>query len=178
MMSEYLWDKTGEDGEIEGLETVLSGFRYQPMAPPALPVAISVATTKASWWKFSLAFAVPACLLLAMVIGFWLTRQGAERAVTQPIATQNQTPDTTPAVRAAEPEFVKEATPQIVRTIFTPEPKHRSRNLVQTSLRKRQPKFDTLTSEELDAYNQVKLALSITSSKLKVVSDTINRAED
>ena len=40
MNEEYLWDKTGEDAEIEQLENMLAAFRYQEIAPPALPAKI------------------------------------------------------------------------------------------------------------------------------------------
>ena len=37
MNEDYLWDKTGEDPEIEKLENALQVFRYKETAPPALP---------------------------------------------------------------------------------------------------------------------------------------------
>ena len=37
MKDDYLWDKTGEDAEIQGLENALKAFRYQESEPPALP---------------------------------------------------------------------------------------------------------------------------------------------
>ena len=40
MNEEYLWDKTGEDAEIQQLENALAAFRYQETAPPALPSKI------------------------------------------------------------------------------------------------------------------------------------------
>ena len=41
MNNDYLWDKTGEDAEIESLENLLGGLRFQPTAPPALPAAVA-----------------------------------------------------------------------------------------------------------------------------------------
>jgi len=183
MNNDYLWDKSGEDREIEGLEDLLSGQRYQQTAPPALPVAVELNTAaKAPWWKFSLAFAVPACLLAVVLIGFWMARQGTEL---QAFKQDNNVPlqifvpqEPVKESEAVEPEIAKDAAPKPVKTIFTPEAKKRSNRAVNTAYRRPQTKFDSLTSEERFAYDQLMLALSITGSKLKVVSDTINRTED
>ena len=37
MNEEYLWNKTGSDAEIEGLENALKAFSYKQTAPPELP---------------------------------------------------------------------------------------------------------------------------------------------
>ena len=179
MNKDYLWDKTGEDMEIEGLESLLASLRYQPTAPPALPVAFELTTaTKAPGWKFSLTFAVPACLLIAVFAGFWMTRQTPQLRVVNevneiqpPIASHDPISETD----ESEP---KKTTPKLVRTVFTPGSKKKARTAIRAKYRKPSPKLDTLTSEERFAYDQLMLALSITGSKLKVVSDTINRAED
>ncbi len=36
MKEDYLWDKTGENHEIERLENALKMFRYKETAPPSL----------------------------------------------------------------------------------------------------------------------------------------------
>lgn len=186
MKNDYLWDKTGDDTAIKGLENLLSGLKYQPTAPPVLPVAIELKPEKAPWWKFSLAFAVPACVLIVALAGFWMTRPtpqlqaGNEVKETPPAnVIQQPAPRNSTETRASEPEIAKSTPPKMVTTLFTPEPRKKPKTYaVQAKYRKRQPRIETLTSEERFAYNQLKLALSITGSKLKVVSDTINRAED
>ncbi|MFT3745310.1 MAG: hypothetical protein QM785_13580 [Pyrinomonadaceae bacterium] len=189
MNNDYLWDKTGDDAEIEGLENLLCGLKYQPTAPPVLPVAIELkAEPKRPWWKFSLAFAVPACVLVVVLAGFWMTRPTQQLQAVNEV-TRSQPPSASSQIPAAETrietnktdsEITKDKSPKLVTTLYTPQPKKREKtHAVQATYRKRQPKqFDTLTSEERFAYDQLKLALSITGSKLKVVSDTINRAED
>lgn len=186
MKNDYLWDKSGDDAEIEGLENLLSGLKYQPTAPPVLPVAIELKAVKAPWWKFSLAFAVPAGLLFAVLAGFWMTRSTPQlQAVNElveaplPVRSQNPVTENKTETEKREAEVEKETSPKMVTTLFTPAPKKKaSTHVVRAKYRKPQPKFDTLTSEERFAYDQLMLALSITGSKLKVVSDTINRAED
>ncbi|HQZ98272.1 MAG TPA: hypothetical protein PLP21_18275 [Pyrinomonadaceae bacterium] len=182
MNNDYLWDKSGDDAEIKGLENLLSGLKYQPTAPPVLPVSIELKAVKAPWWKLSLAFAVPACVLIAVFAGVWMTRQPPQFQAVREIK-EIQTPAETQVpvteTKSTEAEIEKDVSPKMVTTLFKPEPKKKSTAYaVQAKYRKRQPKFDTLTSEERFAYNQLMLALSITGSKLKVVSDTINRAED
>ncbi|MBK6590715.1 MAG: hypothetical protein IPG22_20775 [Acidobacteria bacterium] len=186
MNNDYLWDKSGDDAEIKGLENLLSGLKYQPTAPPVLPVSIDLKAVKAPWWKLSLALAVPACVLFAVLAGIWMTRptpqlQAVNELKETPLTNVSQEPATrnSTETKASEPDIAKNTLPKVVTTLFTPEPKKKTKTYaVQAKYRKRQPKFDTLTSEERFAYDQLKLALSITGSKLKVVSDTINRAED
>lgn len=188
MNNDYLWDKTGDDAEIEGLENLLSGLKYQPTDPPVLPVVIELkAESKTPWWKFSLAFAVPACLLIAILAGFWITRPTQRlQAVnglkeTLPASGSSQIPSAVnnPEANKQETEIAKDTSPKLITTLYTTKPKRKEMtHAVETRYRKRQPKFESLTSEEKFAYDQLKLALSITGSKLKVVADTINRAED
>ncbi len=186
MNNDYLWNKTGDDAEIKGLENLLSGLKYQPTAPSVLPIAIELKSVKAPWWKFSLAVAVPACVLIAVLAGFWMTRPTPQlqainelKEVQPPVVSQVPVAETEAEPRKSEPDIAKDTTPKMVTTLFTPEPKKRSKKFaVQAKFRKKVQKFDTLTSEERFAYDQLMLALTITSSKLKVVSDTINRSED
>ncbi len=60
MKEDYLWNKTGNDPEIEKLENALKAFRYQETAPPALPAKIIPFETKTSRGFFRLAFAFTA----------------------------------------------------------------------------------------------------------------------
>ena len=183
MNNDYLWDKTGDDTEIKGLENLLSGLKYQPTAPPVLPVAIELKASTALWWKFSLGFAVPACVLIAVLAGFWMTRPTPQlQAVNEVDQIQTPLPQSQNPVaetKITKVEIAKGAPAKMVTTLFNPAPKKKPKTYaVQAKYRKRQQRFDTLTSEERFAYDQLMLALSITGSKLKVVSDTINRAED
>lgn len=131
-----------------------------------------------------MAFAVPACLLFAVLAGFWMTPptpQSMAAKVTEiqpPGVSQNPAAETKAETKTGEAEKAKDNSPKIVTTLFTPSPGKKVKNAVRAKYRIREPKYDTLTSEERFAYDQLKLALSITGSKLKVVSDTINRAED
>lgn len=184
MNNDYLWDKTGDDEEVKGLETLLSGLKYQPTAPPMLPIEIKLKGSRAPWWRLS--FAIPPCLLIAVLAGFWMTRispqprtMNGEKGIGMPLATND--PPRKPENPAQNPAnlIAKAPSPKTVTTHFTLEPERRRRNIaIKVNYRKRQTKFDTLTSEERFAYDQLMLALSITGSKLRVVSDKINPTED
>lgn len=186
MKSDYLWDKSGGDAEIEGLERLLSGFKYEPTAPPR-PAAVAVnEPARTPWWKFSLAFAVPACLLFAVALGFWATQPGKLDSSSASIGTQSmqniqeeKLGSIQPNVGPADKENTKSEVPKPVKTVFVPAAKSNSWRVTNTKHRQtRRLQTETLTAEEKFAYDQLKLALSITGSKLKVVSDTVNRAED
>jgi hypothetical protein len=186
MKDDYLWDKKGSDAEVEGLEDLLASFRYESVAPPRLPVeSITSQPQNAVWWKFSLTFAVPACLLIVIGIGFLLTRTGNDQqAVTLPNETalplsrlERSPTSEAPKLSSEDPEVNPPAEIKTVKTIYTQPVK--AQKPIRTKYRAAKARqFETLTSEERFAYDQLRLALSITGEKLKVVTDTVNRAED
>lgn len=69
-MSDYLWDKSGErDEDVESLEELLGGLRYQPR-PLELPVEMSVRESRRRLFWF--AYAAAAALALTAFAGLWL----------------------------------------------------------------------------------------------------------
>jgi hypothetical protein len=74
-MSDYLWDKTGEaDPEVERLEELLGGLRFQPRTfevPATLPFAPRRATPARAPFNWS-RLAVAASLLVTLAFGAWL----------------------------------------------------------------------------------------------------------
>lgn len=81
MKQDYLWDKSGAvDPEIEGLENALAAFRYQEVAPPALPAKVLAfpeqVVEKTARWRFSFRFAFAACaaaVLIALGVSYQLS---------------------------------------------------------------------------------------------------------
>ncbi|CAN5351713.1 hypothetical protein BH10ACI2_BH10ACI2_11840 [soil metagenome] len=184
MNEDYLWDKTCSDAEIEGLENMLSAFRYRETEAPGLPaVNIVSVVEKAPWWRFSLGFAFAGAMAF-VVMGaglFWLIpRYNAEvstvrkeisgRAIETPVGNNVPTTErsfsSVPVSKtvSAQPRAVK----QVVHTAFRPQ---------RTVAKEEKVEVKDLTKEEKFAYNQLLLALSITSSKLKVVQDTIDNVK-
>lgn len=79
-MSEYLWDKTGEDEEVERLEELLSEFRHRPRALelPAEAGVRGVGQFRAPGLFRPARLAAAAALLLAVLAGALLViRRGA-----------------------------------------------------------------------------------------------------
>ena len=186
MSEDYLWDKTGKDQEIERLENLLSVFRYQQTDPPILPTTEVVPVAeKAPRFRFSFAFAF-AGAMAAVLIGFglfWLIPREREVAVVgpQPPVATVKMPITNPVSakqpeqsvssvsknEAIRPRFIKHTVPVAFK----------QRNVVAKAVQKK-VRFEDLTQEEKFAYGQLMLALSITSSKLQAVRQTIDQIEN
>jgi len=187
MSEDYLWDKTGKDQEIERLENMLSVFQYQETDPPVLPTTTFVPVAeKAPRFRFSFAFAF-AGPMAAVLIGFglfWLIPREREVAVVgpqPPVATVKvpianapvspeqpaQSVSSVSKNDATRPSFIKHPVPVAFK----------QRNVVAKAVQKK-VRFEDLTQEEKYAYGQLMLALSITSSKLQAVRQTIDQIEN
>jgi hypothetical protein len=72
MMDDYLWDKSGEpDEEVERLEELLGGLRYQPRELE-LPETLQLAhAPRRKYWP---SLAAAAALILAGLAGLWLVQ--------------------------------------------------------------------------------------------------------
>jgi hypothetical protein len=185
MNDEYLWQKTGTDPEIEKLEKKLDVFRYRE-TPLNIPVVENVVeTARVPRWRISLAFAFAASamagVLAAVVLFKFQTRPRLklcsfaspelETASPPPAAAPIEEKKTTTAPKVV-PQFAEIKRSKIIRT---------------QSASERRPKFKdvrpstsvaTLSPEERYAYRQLMLALSISSSKLKLVEDSIKGNEN
>lgn len=196
MENDYLWDKTGEDKEIERLENALKSFRYQPTAPPILPAKVLKIEKKPKFSLFPkiLRFAVAGTAGLAfgyfVTLGIWY--QFFNKKIDN-IGEYNQ-----PLVQAANVEKQaqpansnpntkpKDAEPKIVYLVDKKPVQTRTATLIQNTKavfqqptrRIRQTKVIHLTKEEKYAYEQLILALSITGSKLKEVKDKANGVDE
>jgi hypothetical protein len=189
MKEEYLWNKTGEDSEIERLEKTLAVFRYQETEPPALPAKIVPFEKKTSRVFFRLAFGFAAFATLVVVcLGVWFQFSSGKIEVAKDFPKSVETPIVAkvrdeiivknpdvltvkkiePAKQSIEPKVlkVKKVIPITIR----------QNNSIARKIESKKPSLK-LTEEEKYAYSQLMLALSITSSKLKLVEDKIYGAE-
>lgn len=198
-MNDYLWDKTGSNPEIEKLEKALQIFRYEEIAPPVIPAKILPFVKKKSARKsFPFLRAIAACLALASIsLGVWILVSNTnkeiagdvlqefvvEPKVANPInrASENQTP--------AKPQVNDKPTLQKTlhieqksapKSVLTSKlgAKNAGRNRVSVQRSKDAEKIIRLTEEEKYAYEQLMLALSITSKKLKLVKEKIDGTEN
>jgi hypothetical protein len=183
MNEDYLWDKTGEDPEIEKLENALQAFRYRETAPPALPANAVPSEKETPRRFFQFAFAFAACAACVVILlGVWFQFSSNKIEVVEDL-TETISPPT-----VSDEIFVKEPDITTVEIINFPKPTAKQ-NVVKirksVPLIARQNKTTTarnievkkpsvkLTEEEKYAYEQLMLALSITGSKLKLVKDKV-----
>lgn len=186
MNEDYLWDKTGTDPEIERLEKALSLFRANESAGFQTGFAAEPQKPSTNIFAFRFAFPAFAAVIAAIALGLGLqsivfdSRQKILRAAAGAqvvLRIENHSAD------KADPEtFEKSTVPLNVKTAeFIPRPNKRKKlNFIQAkklepSVKDEKirpdPAIVVLTAEERHAYEQLMLALSITSDKLKMVKD-------
>ena len=186
MTEDYLWDKTGEDAEIARLENALQAFRYTETAPPELPqkVFAVVPKTPRRFFRFGFAFAAFASLIIIFSV-VWLQFNKSELPANESVAAINppkkevkftdelidRTPENLPVkIKQTTNRFVK--TNAVKTRRITAPNKAFQRNI------KAQSPTEPLTAEEKYAYDQLMLALSVTSSSLKIVKEKVTGIED
>jgi len=189
MKEDYLWDKTGEDSEIENLENALRVFRYKETAPPELPAKVLPFRNETPRQSLRFAMAMAACVMFGVIaLGVWLQvlknnmETGVDSAET--IKPQNES-------RQTEIPFVpKPVEPFLVKIENSKQPLKRKiialrGKFVPTGNDRKETKNIKavkpdvrLTKEEQYAYDQLMLALSITSSKLKLVKDKVEGIDE
>ena len=190
MKKDYLWDKTGEDPEIERLENALAVFRYQGGEPPALPAKIIPFERKAPRGFFRLAFAFAACAAFVIAsLGVWFQFPDKKIEVAND-STETIAPQIIEKVSAETPvkksdnlivekvELPKQSLKSNVAKVKKPVPAIvRQNKLTVQNVAVKKPTVK-LTKEEKYAYSQLMLALSITSSKFKMVKDKVENVEE
>lgn len=194
MKEDYLWNKTGEDPEIQRLENALQVFRYRETAPPALPAKIIPFERKTPRKFFRLAFTFAACAAFAIVsLGVWLQISSEEIEVAKDSTettvpqvgkkvsgeTADEKPDDLPdSLTVKKVEVPKQSTEQKVIKVrkLVPAIVRQNKTIAQ-NVQVKKPTVK-LTKDEKYAYDQLMLALSITSSKLKLVEEKIYGVEE
>lgn len=176
MNDEYLWQKTGEDPETMQLEKALAVFRYREEDPPAVPIAVENRPTRT--WRFALAIAIPAFAALVLASVIWLPTGDVNNDdvtfiyQTEPTVIETAAPDPSPVAQPTVPPKQPVRRVEIEPTFASaPRPRPRMQQHRKTTT-------VALTDEERYAYHQLMLALSISSSKLNVVRNTINGIEE
>jgi hypothetical protein len=184
MNTKYLWDKEGNDDEIERLEDALSGYRFQANAVPSLrPAAVVVPARRFGWLRFSLVAGLAAAMLLIAATAFVLDEYRTPKPNDVAVKTNEQPlvmPDTATSPAPVDQYYIDPIKPgdkpKIDRHYIPP---------IVKPIRKVTPPADNniarnkkLTKDEKYAYDQLLVALWLTGSKLKVVQDTINRVDD
>ncbi len=190
MKEDYLWDKMGTDPEIQRLENALQVFRYRETAPPALLAKIIPFERKTPRRFFRLAFAFAACSAFVIVsLGVWLqissekieVAKDSTETITQPVNKKvpydiaDEKPDDLIVKKVEVPKQAAEQKITKVRKLV-PASVRQNKTIAQ-NVQVKKPTVK-LTKDEKYAYNQLMLALSITSSKLKLVEEKIYGVEE
>ncbi len=189
MKEEYLWDKTGQDLEIERLENALQVFRYQETAPPALPAKVLPFKEENPRRIFRLALFAACAAFVIISLGVWfqfspekieVAKDSTETVppqIDKKFSDENSVkkPDD---LTVEKIEFPKRfAEPKIIKTRKVISPIVRRNKTIARNVEIKKP-IIILTKEEKYAYSQLMLALSITSSKLKLVKDKVDGIEE
>ena len=199
MNEDYLWDKTGSNPEIEKLETALRVFRYEETAPPVIPAKVLPFVKKEEPRRsFPFLRAIAACLALASIsLGVWILFSNTKTEIAVDVLHESVVkPETVNPIKPAsenQPSAKPKVSdkPTVQKTLYI-EPKSEPKNLladksVSKNIRRikaenQKPtnteKAVRLTEEEKNAYEQLMLALSITSSKLNLVKEKIDGTEN
>ncbi len=198
MKEDYLWDKTGSDPEIEKLETALRFFRYEETAAPVIPAKV-LPFIKKEFPRRNFPFlrAIAACLALTSIsLGVWILISNTKKEIAGNVLQKSVVePDFANPIKPADeivppPKPKEEIKPTFKKTVYI-EPKSSPKSLLvsksgskngahnSTNRKvKNTEKTVRLTEEEKYAYEQLMLALSITSSKLKIVKEKVESAEN
>ena len=194
MKEDYLWDKTGTDPDIEKLENALEVFRYKETAPPELPAKVlpfrkAESQTKRRIFSFAVA-AAAACLMFGIIaLGIWTQFSGNNAEVSADLKETAKPeivvpPSPAPFLNknvdlpAGSVENPKQFSARKIAAIRKNVPAKISRKIVKARNTKATKPEMQLTKEEQYAYDQLMLALSITSSKFKLVKDKVEGTEE
>jgi hypothetical protein len=184
MNEDYIWNRTGSDPEIERLENALTPLRHKGSAPPELPAKVLKLTTvpPRRLFRFAFRFAV-ASAAVAVLSVIWLQFPRTDIRVGTDLEKRI---GTSPEVAAIQPEPRSEPTslasarssePMLARHRGPIRQTSRPTNVIAVKT-KDTTTAASLTAEEKYAYGQLMLALSITSSKLKIVKDALAGADE
>lgn len=196
MNEEYLWNKTGEDAEIEKLENALQKFRYQEKFAPR----VFVNDVKKQRFGFSFGkFFVPAAACLAFILlglglNSFIFKNAQNREISEKLSVENDKINSAPIILPTLKEGnsnISEANLSKKENIKMEKPLHKESKKIRVfkmqnarQIKSAKSKFanpkptNILTKEEKYAYDQLMTALAITSSRLKQVQDKIYGAEN
>ncbi len=179
-MKDYLWNHEGSDPEIEELERLLRPMRHKATV---LPEIEHMTGERRSWRKYLPMVAVPA-FAAVIVVAVWIQTGDTQiQTVSAPALNAEQNDHTVPGTE--KPKAVIDQLEQSTKPVHKQSRRisgvrvENGRPAVKNRVsRKHDPSSQPeLTREEREAYQQLIRALSITSSKLKLVKDKVEGTE-
>lgn len=186
MNNEYLWDKTGRDGEIEAFENTLRVFRHKEMRAPVLlakPLSLEPAP-KRKFLRLAFAFGTAAFAAIILLVFVWLqtpndnltAHNDSATAITAQTGSALRQPGIAVTNKRVISTPTRKSTSVRIHEVYAPKPQ--PIKTVAKQIKGKKPPRVKLTKDEEYAYDQLMLALSITSSKLKIVKDRINGIDE
>lgn len=186
MNREYLFSKEGSDDEIERMEDLLSVYRIAPVAPALKRAAAAEEHSTRPGFRFLFAYigvigSLAAVVIVAIAVVTWQDRKSAEvtaispAVVISPVTTGDGSESEYPSggsIKDPPEKSAGTARPVMVKTAYT------RNSRLESKFQRHVATMPKLTAEEKYAYEQVKVALFLAGSKLKVVQDTIDRADE
>ena len=169
MKDDYLWDRSGEpDAEIQELENILGGLRYQPR-PLQIPHDFQAGRRRSFFPAMAIAAAIALC---AILLGLWFgfnRRQAPVSAAKQDRQIDQQLSTPQPQLKSDNPPAPTVAAqnpqPQAIQKRETPRNLLTSYKSRGTRTAAREPE---LTAQELAEKEQVLVALRLVSAKLNL----------
>ena len=186
MNDNYLWNKIGEDREIEKLENTLKSLRYRDNVAPLIPVKTAI-EKKSSFKFFPFLISAFACFVIALfTLSFWV-----EDSVNSPdevaknevqIVQKNDKSENVAPISDIK-QTVKYEEKSGARRRLNRLPKARPAYVRVNSATARENtkktnSTDVLTKEEKYAYDQLMTALAITNSQFRLVREKIKGIEN
>ena len=188
MNENYLWNKSGEDQEIEKLENSLKSLRYRENAAPLIPVKTTI-EKKSSFKIFP--FFIPAfgCLVVGLfALSFWVkdsansSGETANNGIETQIIAQKKDGSENVAPVSDIKQTVKYEEKSGARRRLNRLPKTRPAyvrvNSATAQKNAKKNSTDVLTKEEKYAYDQLMTALAITNSQFRLVREKIKGIEN
>ena len=180
MNEEYLWSKKGSDPEIEGLEELLSEYRYRSGERPVVLSKFSMEQNLGFRTRFAWLLGIATPSFALALVGFLLLTSNStnelqvrsSQIVESRSNGENERPIEIPAIvlsgttNPKAPGVHRKAAAKKVKTVYRSRKSQAERAGSMTAMR--------LTSEEKYAYDRLMLALSITGTKLRIVQETVD----
>lgn len=186
MNKDYLFERTGTDAEIEKLESVLSVYRFEPSRAPILPEnSPAHGFWSFGWLRFLIAAGAVAVAVVAGLLADGRIEKLLDPHAGRPEISDNVRPEfanppsgvvTDPSAKGTE-TAIRDAKPFRIARRTTQPVAYRPTQRINQPIARTKPTV-TLTKQEQYAYDQLRVALYITGSKLKVVQDTIDRVDE
>lgn len=188
-MKDYLWNKEGSAPEIVALEKTLGEFKASARNCPRPPAPV-VETTRSVLNRFRPALLMPAMAGAVLVLFLLLpsgngpsesASLGIPKSESQIVPAKPAPPVSIPLpsrVNPTNPQNVaraanKTGTP-IKRKVRKRRKVLRKRTVTTPRIKAKESPEPLLTAEEKEAYDQLIEALTITSSKLKIVKEKVD----